>query len=55
MSRRVGLDLVCEMCVNASAARTRMARSVGLDLEADGAQLVVAEEDGIVGPGPPLW
>ena len=27
----------------------------GVDLEADGVQLAVAKEDGLVGPGPPLW
>ena len=70
MARRVGLNLVCEMCANASAnglpwlvARDRVdleadgvdLEADGVDLEADGAQLAVAEEDGIVGPGPPLW
>ena len=63
MSRRVGLNLVCEMCANASAnglpwlvARDRVdletdgvdLEADGVDLEADGAQLVVAEEDGLV-------
>ena len=55
MARRVGLDLVCEMCVNASAnglpwlvARDRVdLEADGVDIEADGAQLAVAEEDGL--------
>ena len=54
MSRRVGLNLVCEMCVNASAnglpwlvARDRVdLEADGVDIEADGAQLAVAKEDG---------
>ena len=55
MSRRVGLNLVCEMCVNASAnglpwlvARDRVdLEADGVDIEADRAQLAVAEEDGL--------